>query len=141
MTNDSSRCPYRSEQIAQLVVDFLGAVDSLPDLGVRFAQVVTGERPLEPLEEPLLAGAGQLLAQPRQRLREQGQGPAAFEERLGRGGVGRFEVIAALAGLEIERQQRAAAAAFLGVGSFALLGQEAQKGGQQKATKLAALGV
>src|SRR5262249_14815606 len=88
----------------------LAQAQILAEPGVRFGGAVAGERSFQRLEELFLAGAGELLAQPGERLCQQGQGPAPLEERLRCGRVGRFVMVTALAVLEVERQQALTAA-------------------------------
>src|SRR5262249_1170431 len=161
----------RGEQVAQLVLDFprvsyrlgdlraeqlgvappqavyrhldrlLAQAEPVGDAGVRLGGVLARERALESVEQRLFAGVDQLVAESGQGLLQQGQRPAPREEGLRRRGVGGLELVLALAGLKVERQQRPAAAALLGVGAVALLRQEALERGQQERAEPAALRV
>src|SRR5262249_56136966 len=84
-------------------------------------RVLDQERPFQTLEQPLLARAAQLLAQPGQALFQQRQRPTALEQGFRRRLVARLPGVAPLPAVEVERQQLAAAASFPGLGPLVLL--------------------
>src|SRR5262249_3567231 len=104
-------------------------------------RVLDQERPFQTLEQPLLARAAQLLAQPGQALFQQRQRPTALEQGFRRRLVARLPVVAPLPAVEVERQRLASAASFPCLGPLVLLGQEVLEGRQQKRPEPAALPV
>ena len=80
-----------------------------------------GQKRLEGFKLSQLAGRHVLLPQPGERPLQEGQGPAALEDALGRPSVGRLMPITAFALFKIERQHRPPAAALLRRGLIALL--------------------
>ncbi len=133
---------HRAETLAQAVHGHfdrsLGHSEPLGYVLVADFLALTGEESLQQLETLLatLAGVG---AQAIEDLLELRCGPAAIEFLLGGALVRRLDVVAALGGLEVERQRRGGATAFLRLLPVPLVGGVVLQGGEQERAEAAAL--
>src|SRR5207237_2317267 len=94
--------------------------------------LLAGEEALELLEQRAFFGAGVVVAQAAEHLFQQRQGPAALEEFFRRQVVGRLQAVTLLGVRQVDGDDLAVAAAFLGVLPVALVGKEVLAGGQQE---------
>jgi hypothetical protein len=102
------------------------------------SDVATGQQRTKRLEKALAVWIAVLGGETRQRRVEHGLGPAALVHLLGRDAVDRLELIAPLAVVDLERQDRLAAAAFHRADGGALVGDEVPDGGQEERAEPAA---
>src|SRR5205823_6146790 len=108
----------------------------VPDLAVA-GPLLADEEAAQPVELAALAFRLELGPQPGHHLPQQGQRPAALEELLGREAPGRLGAVALLGVPGVEGQGGPAAAALLGAGAVALVGEEVVERGQQERAELA----
>src|SRR5205085_9556206 len=158
-------------QVAQLVVDFVRTSDRPSDFVAQFFSILAPEtmdrcfdrtqrKPKlrrgrlirclsqirsqerrQAIEKPLFTARNEVGAQIGQGLFEECVGPAFFEKKFRRDGVGRFEPIPRIGLFGIETNKFPPATPFLGLGTLAFVRQEVLERRKKKSAKFSSLTV